>query len=117
MAQTATLIKIQGTVSNPRPEPDPMPGHGRLLVDAVFDLVFDLDGAGEQAWNCGTLTVDVFDEQAAPPISQQLDFIARSSADDVVYDMRQARYVPVGLTDEIPIHWDISAEVASRMPS
>jgi hypothetical protein len=43
MAQTGTLIKIQATVSNPRPEPDPTPGRGCLLVDAVFELVFDTD--------------------------------------------------------------------------
>lgn len=82
----------------------------------MFDLVFRTD-AGEDAWNSGTMTIGVADDRVEPPISEQLDFIARSSADDVIYDLREARYVAIGSTAEIPIHWDISPEVASRMPS
>jgi hypothetical protein len=108
----AQLRLIRAAVTNARVDPHARAA-GRFVVDGEFHLDFEPEGEDPASWTCGTYPqIDVAPER--PALEAQLEFIARSAADDVVYDMREAGYEASGNTAELPIVWTVAPDVRAR---
>lgn len=100
-------------MSHPRDQATPL-SCDRFHVDGVFHLDFEPANERAASWSCGVYA-EIGIVCDGRSVEQHLEFLARSAADDVVSDMREAGYEPCGDTAELPIVWTISSDVTARI--